>query len=122
MVSTLASRLARLEQEADPVQQAAIQRASGGQSLSELGAGLLRSLDPDANAALAVEKFSVAPGQEPTDEQLARVEQDRMAAALRPFDARQLREAPEPAGRIDQEKPTRQISPPGGSAEAGLTR
>ena len=56
VVSTLASRLARLDQEVDPIQQAAIKKASGGKSLSELSAELLKSIDPDANTQLAVEK------------------------------------------------------------------
>ena len=59
VVSTLASRLSRLDQEVDPIQQAAIQKASGGKSLAELSAGLLKSIDPDVNTELAVEKFKV---------------------------------------------------------------
>ncbi len=62
VVSTLASRLSRLDQEVDPIQQAAIQKASGGKSLAELSAGLLKSIDPDVNTVLAVEKFKVPEG------------------------------------------------------------
>ncbi len=47
IVSTLASRLSRLDQEVDPIQQAAIQKASGGKTLAELSAGLLKSIDAD---------------------------------------------------------------------------
>jgi len=93
VVSTLASRLARLDQEVDPIQQAAIQKASGGQSLTELGAGLLKSIDPDANTKLAVEKFKVPAGQEPTEEQIALVEREQMATALKPFHDPKLRDS-----------------------------
>ena len=61
VVSTLASRLSRLDQEADPIQQAAIQKASGGKSLAELSAGLLKSIDPDFLVEAASRRFSSLP-------------------------------------------------------------
>ena len=70
VVSTLASRLARLKTEVSPDQHAAITKASGGKDLASLGAELLRSIDPD----------------QPGDEQ------DRMRAALKPFHDPKLRD------------------------------
>jgi type I restriction enzyme R subunit len=93
VVSTLASKLARLDRELDPLQQAAIQKASGGKSLAELAGALLGSIDPDANAPAAIEKFNLPPDAEPTDEQLAEIERERMAVALKPFHDPKLREA-----------------------------
>ena len=93
VVSTLAARLARLDQEVSPIQQTAIQQAAGGKSLSELGAGLLKSIDPDSNMQLATEKFKLPEGQELTDEQLAKVEQEQMAVALKAFHDPKLRNA-----------------------------
>jgi type I restriction enzyme R subunit len=98
VVSTLASRLSRLDQEVDPIQQAAIQKASGGKTLAELSAGLLKSIDPDANTALAVEKFSIPEGPngeppEPTEPQVVEVEREQMASALKAFHDPKLREA-----------------------------
>lgn len=98
VVSTLASRLSRLDQEVDPIQQAVIQKASGGKSLAELSAGLLKSIDPDANTELAVEKFKVPEGPngeppEPTEEQLVEVERQQMATALKAFHDPKLRDA-----------------------------
>jgi type I restriction enzyme R subunit len=98
VVSTLASRLSRLDQEVDPIQQAAIQKASGGKTLAELSAGLLKSIDPDANTALAVEKFNIPEGPngeppEPTEPQVVEVEREQMASALKPFYDPKLREA-----------------------------
>ena len=98
IVSTLASRLSRLDQEVDPLQQAAIQQASGGKTLAELSAGLLKSIDPDANTELAVEKFNVPEGPngeppEPTEPQVVEVEREQMATALKAFHDPKLREA-----------------------------
>lgn len=70
VVSTLASRLARLEQEVSPDQHVAITEASGGKGLAALGADLLRSIDPD----------------QPGDEQ------ERMRSALKPFHDPKLRD------------------------------
>jgi type I restriction enzyme R subunit len=112
VVSTLASRLARLDQEIDPIQQAAVVKASGGKALAELNAGLLHSIDPDTNTQLAAAQFAVPPDQEPTDEQVDQVEQQQMAAALRPFHDPKLREAILGAKRsleqvIDEQTPDR---------------
>ncbi|RLS68166.1 MAG: restriction endonuclease subunit R, partial [Planctomycetota bacterium] len=98
IVSTLASRLSRLDQEVDPLQQAAIQKASGGKTLAELSAGLLKSIDPDVNTELAVDKFNVPEGPngeppEPTEPQVVEVEREQMATALQAFHDPKLREA-----------------------------
>lgn len=98
VVSTLASRLSRLDQEVDPIQQTAIQKASGGKSLAELSAGLLKSIDPDANTELALGKFKIPEGPngeppEPSQEQIVEVEREQMATALKPFHDPKLREA-----------------------------
>ncbi len=98
LVSTLASRLSRLDREVDPIQQAAIQQASGGKSLAELSAGLLLSIDPDANTELAAEKFNIpddvsAEPLEPTEEQVLEVERQQMAMALQAFHDPKLRDA-----------------------------
>jgi len=98
VVSTLASRLSRLDQEVDPIQQAAVQKASGGKTLAELSAGLLKSIDPDVNTELAIEKFKVPEGPngeapEPTEEQINEVEREQMATSLKPFHDPKLRDA-----------------------------
>ncbi len=93
VVSTLASRLARLEHQASPVQQQEIAAVAGGKSLATLCDNLLGSLDPDANTARAAEHFGLPAGEEPTDEQLDQAEQAAMRDALRPFHQPELREA-----------------------------
>ena len=119
VVSTLASRLARLEQQVEPIQHAAIQQAARGKSLAELSAGLLESIDADAVVEAASRRFlplELTDEQRRdaastlTDEQLAQVEQVRMAAALRPFHDPRLRDAVLSAKRsleqvIDEQTP-----------------
>jgi type I restriction enzyme R subunit len=82
----------------DPIQQTAIQKASGGKTLAELSAGLLKSIDPDVNTELAIEKFKVPEGPnseapEPTEEQIIEVEREQMATSLKPFHDPKLRDA-----------------------------
>jgi type I restriction enzyme R subunit len=127
VVSTLASRLSRLDQEVAPIQQATIQKASGGKSLAELSAGLLKSIDPDVNTELAVQKFNVTEGNhgeapEPTEEQVVEVEREQMATALKPFHDPKLRDAILAAKRsleqvIDEQTPD-QLLRAGFDAEA----
>jgi type I restriction enzyme R subunit len=98
VVSTLASRLSRLDRELESTQQTAIQQASGGKSLAELSAGLLDSIDPDTNTELAVQQFKIPNGPygqspEPTEEQIVEVERERIASALRAFHDPKLRDA-----------------------------
>ncbi len=93
VVSTLASRLTRLEQQISPVQQQEIAAVAGGKSLATLCHNLLGSLDPDANTVRAAERFGLPADQPPTDEQLDQAEQAAMRDALRPFHQPELREA-----------------------------
>jgi type I restriction enzyme, R subunit len=92
LVSTLASRLARLEQQVDHEQEAAIADASGGKTLAELSSALLRSIDADGVAQQAAETFEIAEGKEPSEKQLGQVEQERMRQALKPFHNPKLRD------------------------------
>lgn len=114
VVSALASRLARLELQVTPIQEAAIQQASGGKSLAKLSAELFTSIDPDANVEIVVEKHKLPEGQEPTEGQVAAVEQEHMALALKRFHDPKLREAILAAKRsleqvIDEQTPDQLI-------------
>jgi len=127
VVSTLASRLSRLDLEVDPIQQAAIQKASGGKSLAELSAGLLKSIDPDTNTQLAVTQFNIQAGPngeppEPTEEQVVEIERQQMATVLKAFHDPKLRDAILAAKRsleqvIDEQTPD-QLLRAGFDAEA----
>ena len=90
LASTIASRLVRLDQQMDDNQREIVQEASGGRSLSLISGDLLESIDPDKNFEKAKEKFGV---EEPSDEQIAKVEKDQVAQALATFHKPKLREA-----------------------------
>jgi type I restriction enzyme R subunit len=89
LVSTLAARLTRLKRQLNEKQEESIAKAAGGTTVSQLAASLLKSIDPDEVARQAAQKFS----QEPTEEQLQKVEMERMQAALKPFHKAVLRTA-----------------------------
>ena len=93
LASTLAARLARLDQEVTPAQANEIAQVSGGQSLGTLSAILLESIDPDSNAVIASEEHNLPAGQEPSDDQLAAAEQEHVSQALKPFHNPKLRDA-----------------------------
>ena len=90
LASTIASRLVRLDQQMDDNQREIVQEASDGRSLSQISGDLLESIDPDKNFEKAKEKFGV---EEPSDEQIAKVEKDQVAQALATFHKPKLREA-----------------------------
>lgn len=93
LVTALAARLARLAQQLDEEQHAAIAEASGGKSLEGLSSDLLGSVEPDEVTAEATEKFEIPSPEEPTQQQYDEVEQERMRTALKPFHEPKLREA-----------------------------
>ena len=90
LASTLVGRLARLDIELDDSQKHEIRAASGGASLSELGARLLASIDPDRLHEIAKRTLGT---DSPTAEQIAKIERDEVGEALKPFHNPRLRAA-----------------------------
>ena len=93
LVSSLASRLARLGRQVDEGQAARIAKEAGGESLAGLTGRLLESIDPQATHDAAVEKYGLPDNEEPIAEQLDTVERERMTEALKPFTRPGLRRA-----------------------------
>jgi len=89
MLSSLAVRLARLENQLTDDERDAVAEASGGKSLRELSHALLDALDPDEAHDLAREQ---AGGAEPTPEQVEAARAELIEAAVTPFDNPKLRE------------------------------
>ncbi len=62
-LTTLAGRLARLDRELDPAQRSQVTQLSGGQTVAQMSAALLRAIDPDsveaASRRLSVEQDAV---------------------------------------------------------------
>jgi type I restriction enzyme R subunit len=88
MLSSLAARLARLENELTEEEQDAVAEASGGKSLRALAHGLLDGLDPDKAHGLARER---AGGADPTPAQVEAARAALLEAAIAPFDSPRLR-------------------------------
>ena len=66
LVSSLASRLARLGRQVDEAQAARIAKEADGASLGALTGALLDSIDPEATHEAAVERFDLADDEDPT--------------------------------------------------------
>jgi type I restriction enzyme R subunit len=90
-LTTLASRLARLEQVLDADEKSRITAITGGKTLSEMAGKLLQSVDPNAIA----EKATGKPGAEPQEvlpEALAEARAALIAEACSPFDKPEVRD------------------------------
>jgi type I restriction enzyme R subunit len=90
-LTTLASRLARLEQALDADEKSRITAVTGGKSLSELAGKLLQSVDPNAIAEKATGKPGAEP-QEVSPEALAEARAALIAEACSPFDKPEVRD------------------------------
>ena len=90
-LTTLATRLARLDRELEPAQRQQIVTASGGQTPATLAGALLRAFDPDAIAERATGKPGASP-DEVAPEKFASTQQELITAACAPFDKPALRQ------------------------------
>ena len=93
LVSTLASRLARLGRRVNETQASRIARESGGESLAELTGRLFKSIDPDETHKAVVQEYGRPEGREPKQRWVDKIERDRMTEALKPFTRPGLRKA-----------------------------
>ena len=83
-LSSLASRLARLDRRLSPQDGKSVEDVAGGATLKELVKGLLNATDPDA----ALKEAQQATGQDdPTEEAIAKAEKELLDAAAKPFAA-----------------------------------
>ena len=87
-LTSLAGRLARLNQETDEADDEEITKASGGTKISEIINGLLDAVDPDKQQEQAKEIFST---DAPTDEQIQETAKNLADKACKPFDDPKLR-------------------------------
>lgn len=90
-LTTLAARLARLEQALDADEKSRITAVTGGKTLSEMAGKLLQSVDPNAIAEKATGKPGAEP-QEVSPEALAAARAALIADACSPFDKPEVRD------------------------------
>jgi type I restriction enzyme R subunit len=88
-LTSLAGRLAALEQEISPLDKGRIEQASGGLSLKHLANSLLDAVDPDAQEDKAKELFGT---EAPTQEEVKQAVKELVKIACQPFDKPALRE------------------------------
>ncbi len=81
-LTTLAGRLSRLQREFSPDQLAELRELAGGKGIAELGGGLMKACDPDAQIEKAKEKFAT---QTPTPAQVKKATEELAQAAATPF-------------------------------------
>lgn len=84
-LSSLASRLARLEQRLGYEDREALNQAAGGRDLKELTTALVESLNPDRQEEEARREFGLGAEDAPTPEQLTQVAGKMRQEAVAPF-------------------------------------
>ena len=83
-LSSLASRLARLDRRLSPQDRQAVESVAGGATIKELVSDLLKAGDPDE----ALKSAKETTGQdEPSEEAIAKAEKELLEAAAKPFAA-----------------------------------
>jgi type I restriction enzyme R subunit len=85
VLSSLASRLARLDRQCGPEEQARVVEVSGGVSLGELCGAIVDGLDADHQIAEARRVFEVPEGSEPTELQVAQAAEVLLKEAVKPL-------------------------------------
>lgn len=85
VVSSVASRLARLDRQLGKEDRAALAKAAGGLALSDIGAKLVEALDPDRQAERARAEAGLPADVEPSPEQVAQARDAMVGAATAPL-------------------------------------
>lgn len=83
-LSSLASRLARLDKQCGPEEHQRVV-AAGGTSLRSISHAIVEALDPDRQLAAARATFGLAAGADPTEAQLNQATETLMKAAVAPL-------------------------------------
>jgi type I restriction enzyme R subunit len=86
-LSSLASRLARLDKRCSPKDASQIQEASGGLALTDITHDIVEALDPDRQADKARIDNGLSAKDEPTEEQLVAASKELLQAAAKPIAA-----------------------------------
>jgi type I restriction enzyme R subunit len=81
-LSSLASRLARIDKQCDPADQKLITATSGGVSLSSISSALVAALDPDEQDGAARRMFHLSATDTPTAEQIEKAAAPLKKAAI----------------------------------------
>ena len=84
-LSSLASRIARIDKQCGPDDRKAVDEASGGISLATIAAGLVHAVDAEVQDAAARNVFALQGDAEPTPEQIKKAAEPIKRAAILPL-------------------------------------
>jgi len=84
-LSSLASRISRIDKQCGPEDRKKVEDVSGGVSLATIAAGLIHALDADVQEEAARKMFHVSHKAEPTDEQLKKAAEPLKKTAIQPL-------------------------------------
>ena len=85
MLSSLASRLARLDRQCGPEERERIAEASGGTTTGAISHAIVEGLDPDRQVAKACSMFDLPAGDEPTEQQVIQAATTLLKQAAEPI-------------------------------------
>ena len=85
ILSSLASRLSRLDKECGPNERGSVAEASGGAALADITHAILHALDPDVQVGQARQDFEVPEGQEPSEDQVQQSAKGLLKTAAQPL-------------------------------------
>jgi type I restriction enzyme, R subunit len=80
-LTSLASRIARIDKQCGPEDQKKVEEVTGGVSLADLATALVEANDPDVQVERARQMFNLPPEAEPTDEQVNKAAEPLAKAA-----------------------------------------
>jgi len=85
MLSSLASRLSRLDKQCGPKERAKITETSCGMALGAISLEVVKALDPDVQITKARKDNQVPPDADPTTEQVETAAKDLLKSAVKPL-------------------------------------
>lgn len=91
-VTSLANRLARLNNQLTDKEKKKFTEQAGGKPITDVIHELFDAYNPDKNVERVKNKFKLKPGAEPTDEQIKIIQHEMAAAATKVFDKPTLRD------------------------------
>jgi type I restriction enzyme R subunit len=102
-VTSLANRLARLNNVLDPNERTQFQQKSGGKAITEVIHELFDAYNPDKNIERARTEFAIPENVDPTEEQVKKVQDTAAFEATKVFDNPDLREFAEIARKAHEQ-------------------
>jgi type I restriction enzyme R subunit len=85
LLSSLASRLSRLDRQCGPEERERIRQAAGGVGLGEITEAIVEALDPDRQIEAARRQFGLPDSTEPSEAQLQQATRGLLKTAVKPI-------------------------------------